>query len=143
MDYVEDLRELRRGLHLADCVNFLFEEIRSPSPDHYAVDSATLTDLYILSDVVVLPSSGEGFGLPLAEAALFRVPVVCTDLPAFRELAPEGVRYVPIEAGSEAFGTAVMDALDETATRLRRSVIRRLSWDRIVRDELEPLLIAK
>jgi glycosyltransferase involved in cell wall biosynthesis len=142
MEYVEELRELRRRLRLEDSVHFLFEEIPPSSPDQYPVDSATLTDLYILSDVVVLPSSGEGFGLPLAEAALFRVPVVCTDLPAFRELAPEGVRYVPVEAGAAAFSAAVLDALEDTAPKLRRRLIRQLSWDRILSENLEPLLLS-
>jgi glycosyltransferase involved in cell wall biosynthesis len=141
MEYVEELHQLRRALKLEDSVSFLFEELSRSSPELYPVDSATLRDLYILSDVVVLPSSGEGFGLPLAEAALFRVPVVCTDLPSFRELAPEGVRYVAVDSGSNAFSAAVLDALDESASKLRRNLIRRLSWDRILREELEPLLL--
>ena len=94
----------------------------------------------MLSDVVTLPSSGEGFGLPLAEAALYRVPVVCTDLPAFREIASEGVRYVPVEAGAKAFSAAVLEALSDAGTSLRRRVLREYSWDRIIREQLEPLL---
>ena len=140
LDYVGELRELRRRLGLEEEVTFLFEETGRAASADYPIDAQTLYDLYMLSDVVTLPSSGEGFGLPLAEAALYRVPVVCTDLPAFREIASEGVRYVPVEAGAKAFSDAVLEALADPGTGLRRRVLREYSWDRIIREQLEPLL---
>jgi glycosyltransferase involved in cell wall biosynthesis len=94
----------------------------------------------MLSDVVILPSVSEGFGLPLAEAAILRVPVVCTDLPAFRELAPDGATFVPASAGSPAFTDAVLGAIDSPPARLRRHVLRALAWDRIITEHIEPLL---
>src|SRR5207237_6842644 len=138
LDYVDGLKHLRDRLGLRDSVHFLFEEAGGPQ-DAYAVDAATLSDLYMLSDVVVLPSGSEGFGLPLAEAAIFRVPVVCTDLPAFRELAPDGATFVPIAAGSPGFTSAVLTAIESPPARLRRHVMRTLSWDRIITERIEPL----
>jgi glycosyltransferase involved in cell wall biosynthesis len=120
-------------------VHFLFEESGGPSGD-YAVDAATLSDLYMLSDVVILPSASEGFGLPLAEAAIFRVPVVCTDLPAFREVAPEGATLVPTSTGSAGFTAAVLGAIASPPARLRRHVLGALAWDRIISEQVEPLL---
>ena len=38
------------------------------------------------SDVFIFPSRSEGFGLSLVEAALLEVPIVCTDIPTFREM---------------------------------------------------------
>src|SRR5438046_1659405 len=141
LEYVADLRRLTERLDLQQSVRFLFEE-RSASASEHAVDAATLSDLYMLSDVVVLPSASEGFGLPLAEAALFRVPVACTDLPAFREVAPEGATFVPAAAGSAAFTAAVARAIESPAARVPHHVMNALSWDHIVAERLEPLLMS-
>jgi glycosyltransferase involved in cell wall biosynthesis len=140
LEYVADLKRQTEQLGLMESVRFLFEERSGPSAD-YAVDAATLSDLYMLSDVVILPSASEGFGLPLAEAAIFRVPVVCTDLPAFREVAPDGAVFVPLSAGSSAFTAAVLGTIDSPPARLRRHVLGALAWDRIITEQIEPLLI--
>lgn len=44
-----------------------------------------LNDLYAGCRAVVLPSLYEGFGLPLVEAFERNVPVICSDIPPFRE----------------------------------------------------------
>jgi glycosyltransferase involved in cell wall biosynthesis len=56
--------------------------------------------LYEDTRCVVLPSAYEGFGFPLAEAIRRGIPVICSDIPAFREqLAalgePDNVHIVP------------------------------------------------
>jgi mannosylglucosylglycerate synthase len=142
LEYVADLKRQTERLDLTHSVRFLFEESGGPSGE-YAVDAATLSDLYMLSDVVILPSASEGFGLPLAEAAIFRVPVVCTDLAAFREVAPEGATFVPTSAGSSAFTAAVLTAIDSPPARLRRHVLGALAWDRIISEQIEPLLTSR
>lgn len=139
-EYVAELKALTRQLGLTDSVCFLFEMQPAPELGAYAIDTATLSDLYMLCDVVTLPSSSEGFGLPLAEAALFRAPVVCTDLQAFREVAASGPRFVPVTEGSAGFTRAVMATLEEDRVKTRRRILKDLSWDTIIRERLEPLL---
>ena len=51
--------------------------------------------LYALADVLVLPSANEGFGIPVLEAALHRLPIVCSDLASLRAVAGDGATYVP------------------------------------------------
>ena len=139
LEYVAELKRQTERLGLTESVRFLFEEGGGSTGD-YAIDAPTLSDLYMLSDVVILPSAGEGFGLPLAEAAIFRVPVVCTDLPAFREVAPDGAVFVPMSAGSPGFTAAVVSAIDSPPARRRRQVLGALAWDRIITEHIEPLL---
>lgn len=51
-----------------------------------SVDEARLVDLYATSDVLVMPSLWEGFGLPVAEAMAVGIPVVCSDRSALPEV---------------------------------------------------------
>jgi glycosyltransferase involved in cell wall biosynthesis len=48
------------------------------------------------ADAWISMSSTEGFGLALAEALAAGLPVVCSDIPAHREVAGEAALYVPV-----------------------------------------------
>jgi glycosyltransferase involved in cell wall biosynthesis len=41
----------------------------------------------------VFPSLDEGFGIPLIEALKFKVPVICSNIPIFKEIAKDSVLY--------------------------------------------------
>jgi glycosyltransferase involved in cell wall biosynthesis len=57
-----------------------------------------LERLYEASSALLVPSEGEGFGLPLIEAAQHRLPIIARDIPVFREIAGEHAFYFKGEA---------------------------------------------
>lgn len=56
-------------------------------------DDELLDQLYAACTVLLAPSEGEGFGLPLIEAARRGLPILCRDLPVFREVAGKHAMY--------------------------------------------------
>ena len=66
-----------------------------------AVDEAELLDAYRGSDALLAASLGEGYGLPLVEAAAVGLPVLARDLPVFREVAGEGADYFHGKDGAQ------------------------------------------
>jgi hypothetical protein len=49
--------------------------------------------VYASSTCLISPSEGEGFGLPLIEAAQHHLPVIARDIPVFREVAGDNALY--------------------------------------------------
>jgi glycosyltransferase involved in cell wall biosynthesis len=65
------------------------------------VSDAELQWCYKNCELLLAPSSIEGFGLPVAEALLAGCPVVCSDIPAFRELSAGNCHYVRLGPSAE------------------------------------------
>ncbi|MBV5319823.1 MAG: glycosyltransferase [Chlorobium phaeobacteroides] len=57
------------------------------------ISDEALVKLYHTATGVLMASEGEGFGLPLIEAAQYGCPVLARDIPVFREIAGEHVTY--------------------------------------------------
>jgi glycosyltransferase involved in cell wall biosynthesis len=60
--------------------------------DHVPDDVLPL--FYNVADVFVSPSLYEGFGLPLVEAMACGIPVICSDIEVFREVAGNAALFV-------------------------------------------------
>ncbi|HZP06368.1 MAG TPA: glycosyltransferase family 1 protein [Terracidiphilus sp.] len=94
------LHRLISGLRLEDRIHFL-----------EGVSDAELQWGYRHCEALVAPSITEGFGLPVAEALLAGCRVVCSDIPAFREIGGTHCRYVSLHGDAEA---ALADAIVAT-----------------------------
>lgn len=63
----------------------------TPYPElHCGLPQASVAEVYQLSDVLAIPSMGEGFGIPLIEAQACGVPVITTNWTAMTELCGAG-----------------------------------------------------
>lgn len=66
-----------------------------------------LSKIYAAGNCLIAASKGEGFGLPLIEAAQHELPVIARDIPVFREVAGEQAFYFK---GSDK--TALAEAIE-------------------------------
>lgn len=57
------------------------------------INDEYLEELYKQSNCLIAASYGEGFGLPLIEAAQYKLPIIARDIPVFREVAGEHAYY--------------------------------------------------
>jgi len=102
----------------------------------------TVVDLYALADVLVFPSESEGFGIPMLEAGLHRMPIVCSDIPALRETGGDDPLYVPPDATGEQIADAVERALDTPVMRMRGRA-REHAWPRVLRERVLPVILGR
>lgn len=65
------------------------------------VSDEYLEKLYEASSCLIAASWGEGFGLPLIEAAQFGLPIIVRDIPVFREVAGSHAFYFQSNSGGE------------------------------------------
>jgi glycosyltransferase involved in cell wall biosynthesis len=82
---------------------------------------------------VVLPSRDEGFGLPVLEALACNVPVVCSDVPALREVAGDQATLVPygdVDALAHALTEALADPPPLEVQAARRAHAAGFTWRR-------------
>ncbi len=70
-----------------------------------------LEQIYRASTALLAPSLGEGFGLPLVEAAHRGLPLIARDIPVFREVAGEHAYYFSGESGVD-LASALRDWLE-------------------------------
>jgi len=100
------------------------------------------------TEVFVLASEAEGFGLPLAEAISCGAPAVASDIPALREAGGDAALFTP-PGDPAALAAAIGRALEpEVAGELRRRAAARapgLRWEPVVDawDELLQRVVAE
>lgn len=99
---------------------------------------ARLGEAYAAADAVVLPSFHEGYGMALAEALAYGVPVISTTAGAIPETVPPGAGLLVPPGDAPALAKALQRFLDEPALRARlaagarRAGARLPDWPRAV-----------
>jgi glycosyltransferase involved in cell wall biosynthesis len=139
-EYKRRLLALRDALGLNGAAHFVAEHTDTLSRAEGLPDSV-VADFFRLADALLLPSREEGFGIPLLEAAITRLPVFCADIPPLRDLGEADVTYFspdsdPVEVANLIASRLSADPVYRFAVRARRE----FTWERVYHDHIAPLL---
>lgn len=101
-----------------------------------------LEKVYAASTCLIAASEGEGFGLPLIEAAQHRLPIIARDIPVFREVAGDHAYYFPDDSSPEVVAKAVRDwlALYERGGHPSSEGMHWLTWQESAQQLLSVIL---
>mgnify|MGYP005833288177 CR=1 FL=1 len=137
--YLAELRAITEALQVAEDVIFLYQHGWGDEPLH--VSDAMMSDFYQLADCLLFPSRYEGFGIPVLEAALARLPVFASDIPPIRESA-DGLAYLfELERSPAQIARDIAETLNQNPQyQLRQRVKQSYTWHAKVFEELIPLL---
>jgi glycosyltransferase involved in cell wall biosynthesis len=100
------------------------------------LERPVLAAVYRRAAGLIATSKREGFGWPVVEAMACGTPVVCSDLPVFREVGGDAATYVPIR-DLDAWVSAVDDLLYDRRNRRQWSGRREASLHRAEAFSLE------
>lgn len=133
--YFERLKALRVELGLEGSVHYLAELAEGYLPD------AVIADFYRLADALFMPSREEGFGIPVIEAGLSRLPIFCTDIPPLRELAGDRASYYspdapPAQIAAQVAARLAADPRYGMSIHVRSAY----SWEGVYARRIAPLL---
>jgi len=133
----------KKGVNLSLCIagkkGWLVDELMERIRNHpesgnrlFFIECPTdreISTLYEHASGLLFLSKGEGFGLPLIEAAHFGVPVICSDIPVFHEIGGEYVTYVTLGSARDV-STSILDwrKLKKTGKLPNIQSMPRLSW---------------
>ena len=137
--YLESLQSLRRKLDVDRQVVFLYE--LGKAGENLIVPDKVVADLYRLADLLIFPSQREGFGIPILEAGLARLPIFAADIPSVHQSA--GVYAHLFEPSDDPVKIAddIVDTLeDDSAYQMRRRVLDHFVWEAIIEKEVIPML---
>ena len=140
LTYYHALKNLAAKLGIEDDV-LIMAEYAFKSGERLMVDTITIRDLYLISDILFLPSLQEGFGIPLLESGMIRLPIVCSNIPPFLEIGGEDACFFDLAETPESIALKILEFVEKLEPhRMFRKVIRNYVWDNIYHEKLLPLL---
>jgi glycosyltransferase involved in cell wall biosynthesis len=105
------------------------------------IDDGSLGEVYAASTCLIAASDGEGFGLPLVEAAQWGLPIIARDIGVFREVARDNAYYFKgIEPESLAGAIEEWTRLHESGRHATSAGLAWKTWEESTADLMNVLL---
>ncbi len=139
VQYYRMLRKMIDELELSDHVAILAEYVFFDGT-RLVPHRTFIRDLYLIADLLLMTSRDEGFGLPLLEAGMIKLPIACSRIKPFLEVGTD-VCFFRIEDPPLFIAGRIMEYLSRVPTHeMFRRVMREYVWDAICKNDLIPFL---
>jgi glycosyltransferase involved in cell wall biosynthesis len=106
-----------------------------------SISDEMLEQLYQNANALLAASEGEGFGLPLIEAAQYGIPIIVRDIPVFREVAGDHAYY--FSGGALGLAAALQDWLSLGENVPSSKNLPWLTWRQSTQEFLDVILGGK
>jgi glycosyltransferase involved in cell wall biosynthesis len=142
VSYYRRLRYWINELGMQDNIAILAEYRFSDRSDRKKLvpDRIFIRDLYLMADLLLMTSKDEGFGLPLLEAGMVKLPIACGEIPPFLEVGRD-VCFFRLDDPPLSIAGRIMEYLGRINThRMFRSVMSKYVLEVVCKKELLPFL---
>ena len=137
--YLESLQQLKAELGLQSNVHFLFEQ--GENGEHFEAPYSVVAELFRLADLLLFTSRREGFGIPVLEAGLARLPIFAANIPSIRESAGELANLFAVDDDPQTIANSISVFLEHNrAYKLRQRVLQHFTWRAILKNQLVPMI---
>jgi mannosylglucosylglycerate synthase len=107
----------------------------------FYVDERHLHSLYTVADALVFPSRQEGFGLPVLEAAIHRLPVFCSNIEPLKSIALSSTLLFELQDAPRYVAEKIHSYFDQDAIfKRKKHFLREYSAERLYVEKIEPML---
>ena len=140
ISYLRKLKELAQQLQVKKDI-LIFAEYLAEGKEKFIIDRTFIFDMYMMADMLFMPSLHEGFGVPLLEAGMTKLPIVCSNIPSFKEIGDGNVRHFSLHDSPEEVADIILEfTKDLSPSRMFREIITKYSMDNIYHQKLLPFL---
>ena len=139
VSYYRRLRYWINELNLKDNIAIL-AEYRFKDKTKLVPDRIFIRDMYMMADLLLMTSKDEGFGLPLLEAGMIKLPIACSDIPPFKEIGEEVCFFRPTDPPLFTAGRIVEYLARTNTHKMFRKVMRQYVLDTVCKKALVPYL---
>ena len=139
IEYLDSLLEMRGAMQLTSNIHFLYQ--LHGEDEVFDAPDDLIAELFRISDIVLFPSLREGFGIPVLEAGLARIPIFASDIPPVRESSAGMINLFDPTGDPGQVAEMIVDHLRANRSyQFRRHVLAGFTWQSIIENKIIPLL---
>ena len=129
------INELGMQENIAILAEYRFKDRKKLVPDRIFI-----RDLYLMADLLLMTSKDEGFGLPLLEAGMIKLPIACSEISPFLEVGKDAC-FFHLDDPPLSIAGRIMEYLGRTNTyKMFRNVMQKYVLEVVCKRELLPFL---